>query len=384
MSQDMASPAVTLGDRLTSLSLGVDPASGSLAAPGPTPTPMEGPPPPPSVSDVALPPPGFPPSQAPDVPTTTTSSAVPPPPGFPPSQAPAPDTPTTTPGRSEAEEPLGGSTPASAPAAEAQTSTGDGSTTPSGPADWSTVVRSRPRKRSRHTDDASSDAGGRYKRSRSRKGASGQQRTPPPPPEPTPFPIFHPNEPPDPIPTSVPLTGPAMRSVIAACLPEFVRRHWAEGMPCPSRQCVLPPPPKTVLTFPAAGARPAPAPGFRVQGCLPTGGLSLHDPPNQPSGAGQARPDQPPRPHLHQWGVAGYPAAAPRRSHPEVEPPTHRRYGENPGESPSTREGDRPCTGCQGRYAGQRASSQRRLNLPTLTLATYPRRSTPLGTPNTP
>ena len=32
MSQDMASPAVTLVDRLTSLSLGVDPASESLAA----------------------------------------------------------------------------------------------------------------------------------------------------------------------------------------------------------------------------------------------------------------------------------------------------------------------------------------------------------------
>ena len=114
------------------------------------------------------------------------------------------------------------------------------------------IYTHRPGKRShQHWDDASSDAGSRYKRSRSRKGATRHRRAPSPPPEPIQFPIFHRHEhQPGPMPTFVPLTGPAMRSVIASCLPEFVRRHWDEGMPCPSRQCILPPPPTTVLTPP--------------------------------------------------------------------------------------------------------------------------------------
>ena len=127
------------------------------------------------------------------------------------------------------------------------------------------IYTHRPGKRShQHWDDASSDAGSRYKRSRSRKGATRHRRAPSPPPEPIQFPIFHRHEhQPGPMPTFVPLTGPAMRSVIASCLPEFVRRHWDEGMPCPSRQCILPPPQRLFSPpLPAAGACPAPAPGF--------------------------------------------------------------------------------------------------------------------------
>ena len=143
--------------------------------------------------------------------------------------------------------------------------------------------------------------------------------------------------------------SPTYGSVVIFLKKEFFQLAYFQ---CPSRQCILPPPPPNDCSHPppppppAAGACPAPAPGLRVQAHLPNGGVSLYHLTKRPSGAGQAHPDHPPRPHLQRWGAASRPAAAPRRSPPEVDSPTPRWYGENTGEGPSIREGDQPCTGC--------------------------------------